>query len=101
MEKGASLESRNNVRDACCVIQSPLLISLRLEILLSISLASMAILRWSPCSWREEGASIWRVTIKFVSSLSSSPVSSHLWIGRGDSRAAAGHRMGGRSGEEV
>jgi hypothetical protein len=26
MEKGASLESRDNVRDACCVIQSPLLI---------------------------------------------------------------------------
>jgi hypothetical protein len=70
MEKGASLESQDNVRYACCVIQSPLLISLRMEILVSISLASMAMPVSSLCCWREEGASIWRVAMMFVSSLS-------------------------------
>jgi hypothetical protein len=70
MKKGASLESRDNVRDACCVIQYPLLISLRMEILVSISLASMAMPVSSLCCWREEGTSIWRVAMMFVSSLS-------------------------------
>jgi hypothetical protein len=50
----------------------------------------------SICCWREEGASIWRVAIKFVSSLSPGLQSpSHLWIEREDSRGDAVQRTGG------